>query len=222
MWHDGSRDADMKFVLHRCRFDGVENWGFARWHHDAHFYFVDCTFSRTMRDRAPFRVIYPINGGPVTDADRKRNAELEATNRWGNRAYFFNSHRDGGDYPWHRDNLAAAPGALRPAQITAKWTFGGKWDPEDPSGPAVRKVVAVDREITVTFGENVTVKGRPRLRLQDGTLAAYTQGSGTPALNFRRVSTGPGPAPTRFDFADGVILASEASARLRLAGANLP
>ena len=116
MWHDGSRDPAMKFVMRNCRFDGVEGWGFMRWHHDAQFFLIDCTFSQAMRDRAPYRVIYPINGTPATDADRKRNAELDATNIWGNRVYYSNVHREGGDYAWHKDNLAQAPNSPKPSQ----------------------------------------------------------------------------------------------------------
>src|ERR1043166_966731 len=58
VWHDGSKDKDMKFVLRRCTFDGVEGWNLARHHHDAQFYFLDCTFSKTMIDKPPFRVRY--------------------------------------------------------------------------------------------------------------------------------------------------------------------
>src|ERR1043165_9719229 len=50
MWHDGSRDPDMKFVLRHCRFDGVEGWRFARHHHDAMIFVLDSTFSKTLRD----------------------------------------------------------------------------------------------------------------------------------------------------------------------------
>jgi pectinesterase len=35
VWHDGSKDKDMKFVLRDCRFDGAEGWNLARHHHDA-------------------------------------------------------------------------------------------------------------------------------------------------------------------------------------------
>ncbi|MBI5769185.1 MAG: hypothetical protein HZA93_15435 [Verrucomicrobia bacterium] len=220
MWHDGSRDPDMKFVMRRCRFDGVENWGFARWHHDAHFYFVDCTFSQAMRDRAPYRVIYPLNGGEATDADRKRNAELAATNVWGYRAYFHHSHREGGDYAWHQDSLAKAPGAPRPEQITAKWTFAGKWDPENPTGPAVKTISTAGNEITVTFSEPVTVKGQPLLMLSDSSAADYKSGSGTDTLVFTTANAY--AAPTRIDFNGGAIIATEAAAAIRFASAALP
>src|SRR5580765_4723490 len=63
MWHDGSKNKDMKFVLRDCKFDGTNGWVLARHHLDAQFYFLDCAFAKTMVDRPPRRVIYPLSGG---------------------------------------------------------------------------------------------------------------------------------------------------------------
>ncbi len=104
IWHDGSPDADMKFVLRNCRFDGagdVPSWILARHHRDAQFFLLDCNFSKTLSNRPPQRVIYPLNHGVPSEADVKRNRDLDSSNIWGERAYFYNCHRDGGDYPWH-------------------------------------------------------------------------------------------------------------------------
>ncbi len=220
MWHDGSRDQDMKFVMRNCKFDGAEGWRFARHHHDAAIYVLDSTFSNTMRDQQPKRVIYPLNGGTPTEADTKRNKDADPTNIWGERFYYFNVHRDGGDFAWHHDNLATAPGAPKPEQITAKWTFAGKWDPENKTGPAVREISGNAKELTVTFGESVTVKGHPRLTLKNGAFADYTRGSGTNTLVF--TASTEGATPAKFDFSGGAIVASEASSALRLASAGLP
>src|SRR5206468_2562334 len=105
-------------------------WNLARHHHDAQFYFLDCTFSQTMTDRPPFRVIYPLNGATPGEADIKRNKDLDKSNLWGERSYFWNCHRDGGDFAWHSNNLSAATNSPTPEQITAAWTFAGKWNPE--------------------------------------------------------------------------------------------
>lgn len=43
---------------------------------------------------------------------------------WGKRVYYQNCHRAGGDYAWHKDNLA-----INPASITVAWTFDGRWNP---------------------------------------------------------------------------------------------
>lgn len=222
MWHDGSRDPDMKFVMVRCRFEGPENFRLARHHHDAMFFFLDCSFSHAMRDAAPYRVIYPINGTEATDADRKKNRELDATNRWGERAYFFNSHREGGDYAWLKDNLASAPGAPKREQITAKWTFAGAWDPERTDGP---KIVSVEPngsgKIEVTFSEPVTVKGRPRLTFANGISGEFADGSGTKALQFT-IEAGRNNAKPKLDLNGGAIIACEAGAAVRVADAQMP
>ena len=210
LWQDGSKDRDMKFVLRNCTFDGVEGWTLARHHHDAQFYWLDCVFSKSMIDRAPYRVIYPIGDKPATEADVKRNAELEKTNRWGERSYFHNCRRDGGAYAWHADNLASAPSSPKPEQITAAWTFAGSWDPERTEGPRIRGTEARDGTIAVTFDERVTVKGKPHLVLPGGAFAEYASGSGTDTLLF----TGIGKWES-IDLNGGAIIASEASAALR-------
>jgi pectinesterase len=175
LWHDGSKNRDQKFVLRNCKFDGVDGWNLARHHHDAAFYLLDCTFSKSMSDRPPFRVRYPIGDKPTTQGDIDRNAELDKTNRWGERAYFFNCHRDGGDYKWHADNLATAEGSPKREEITAKWTFGQTWDPEGTVGPVLAAVAQRDGRTIYKFEEPVTVRGNR---------ANYVSGSGSETLTF--------------------------------------
>jgi len=220
-WHDGSKDKDMKFVLKNCRFDGTNGWNLARHHHDAQFYYLDCEFAKTMSDRAPFRVIYPLNNATPTEADTQRNRDLDKSNIWGERAYFFNCHREGGDYAWMTNNLSAAPGSPKPEQITAAWTFADKWDPERESGPAIQKVAMNGNQVLVTYDENVTVKGSPRLAWQDGKVASYAAGSGSQTLVFSGPS-GMKEAPASLELNGGHIVATEAAATLRNASLALP
>jgi len=221
IWHDGSKDKDMKFVLRNCRFDGVDNWILARHHHDAQFFLIDCTFSKAMRDRPPYRVVYPIAGDKPSPTDAKRNRDLDASNIWGERAYFYNCHRVGGDYPWFTNNLSSAPGAPQPEQITAAWTFAGKWDPERKTGPMVQTINSQDKQITLVFSEDVTVKGKPRLVLHGGGFAEYASGSGGDALVFT-VPEGKHGQVVAVDLHGGAIIASEASAAIRAAELALP
>jgi pectinesterase len=216
VWHDGSKDKDMKFVLRDCRFDGAQGWNLARHHHDAQFFFLDCRFSKTMIDQPPFRVIYPLGGGTPGESDIARNKDLDKSNVWGERAYFYNCHCAGGDYAWLADNLTAAPGAPKPEQITAAWTFAGTWNPENPFGPAIRNIYVSTNQIRVEFTENVTVKGRPRLKLQNGTFLNYISGSGTDTLFFNS-SEDAAMYLAAVDLNGGAIIASEAGATLRLA-----
>jgi pectinesterase len=223
MWHDGSRDKDMKFVMVGCRFDGPENFRLARHHHDAMLFFIDSTFSKNMRDIAPYRVLYPTNGGPATEENKKKNKELDHSNIWGERAYYFNSHRDGGDFAWHKDNLSTAPDSPTREQITAKWTFAGTWDPERTDGP---RVVSVEPQAAgkcvVTFSEPVTAKGKPRLALAKGEFAELVGGSGTNKLEFSAATAPASAAKPTLDLNGGAIVASEAGATVRLAEAKMP
>ena len=224
IWHDGSNHRDKKFVLRHCTFDGPPGWYLARRHHDAQFYLIDCTFSAAMRDKAPYRVIYPLDGGTPTEADKKRNADYDRTNVFGERAYFHNSHREGGDYAWHRDNLASAPGAPRPEQITAAWTFAHSWDPERSDSPRIislRHQAQPDKFI-VTFSEIVTVRGKPRLMFANGDAAEFIGGSGTNSLEFSSPNAAFGGTVPRLDFNGGAIFSTEAGAALRLAAGEIP
>jgi pectinesterase len=224
IWHDGAHNADKKFVLLNCAFDGPPDWLLARRHHDAQFYLIDCTFSATMRDRAPYRVIYPLGGGPPTAADRKRNAEYDRTNLHGDRAYFHHSRRAGGDFAWHRDNLAAAPSAPRPEQITAAWTFTHSWDPERTDAPRVvqlRHQAQPDR-LMLTFSETVTVRGYPRLVFANGDAAEFLGGSGTNTLEFSSLHAAFGGTTPHLDLDGGAIFSTEAGVHIRMATLTLP
>ncbi len=221
IWHDGSKNQDMKFVLRNCRIDGADHWILARHHRDAQFFLLDCTFSKTMRDVPPKRVVYPLEGDKPSETDATKNRNLDASNIWGERAYFFNCHRDGGDYAWHKDNLSTAPGAPTPQQITAAWTFAGTWDPEQKRGPVIQKVDQQNGQVAVTFNEGVTVKGKPRLVLKSGGFANYASGSGSNTLLFA-ASAGHHSAVKKMDLQGGAIVASEAAATLRIADVSFP
>ena len=114
IWHDGSNNRDQKFVIRYSSFDGVPGFPLGRHHRDAAIYLLDCMFSRSMADRPIYLPDSP-NSRPWI---------------WGARHYFYNSHREGGDYDWFKDNLAEAEGRPSPDAIDAKWTFAGRWDPE--------------------------------------------------------------------------------------------
>lgn len=112
IWHDGSRNPDAKTVLVNCSFEGFSGFRLGRFHRDAQFYLLHCRFAANMADED----IYVAASSPGL--------------LWGRRVYYFNCHRTGGDYAWHRDNLAAAPGAPAADQVTPAWLFKGRWEPE--------------------------------------------------------------------------------------------
>lgn len=113
LWHDGSAARNQRFVIVNSTFDGRSGFPLGRNHLDGQFFLLHCRFSANMADRPFFRP--PSSPAPW---------------KWGDRHYFFDCHRDGGDYPWFADNLSAAEGSPLPEQITAPWTFDNKWDPE--------------------------------------------------------------------------------------------
>lgn len=221
IWHDGSKDRDMKFVIRDCKFDGAGNWILARHHHDAQFYLLDCKFTRSMRDFPPKRVIYPLENDKPSPADAEKNRNLDASNIWGERNYFYDCHRNGGDYAWFADNLSSAPGSPKPEQITASWTFAGKWNPENKDGPKIIGVKREGEEIVITFSENVTVKGRPQLKLSGKIVADYVSGSGTNKLIFAAPQND-GTKVSALRLNGGSIIACEASVKIRSADLSLP
>jgi Glycosyl hydrolases family 43/Pectinesterase/Beta xylosidase C-terminal Concanavalin A-like domain len=125
IWHDGSRDRDQKLVVRHSRFDGIPNFPLGRNHRDAQFYVLDSEFSPNLADRA----IYP--------------AAAPDPRYWGERYYYASARAEGGKYTWLADNLEAAEGAPRDEEITAEWTFGGRWDPA--ALPAVLPHAAIPR-----------------------------------------------------------------------------
>ena len=127
--------------------------------------------------------------------DPKKEQQVTDAIRWGERCYYFNCHRAGGDLAWHRDNLATAEGAPAPEQITPAWTFAGRWDPGDRSPPALARATMTDGGVTLTWSEDVTVQGRPRVRLKSGATAVYASGSGSSTLVFRPSGSAPAPIP---------------------------
>jgi len=114
IWHDGDTAENQKFVLRNCFFDGVSGFPLGRFHREAQFYLIDCTFSANMADRDIFF------------APSKPPRVL----KWGeDRHYFYNCHSEGINFDWFKDNISEAKENPNPEEINALWTFNGKWDP---------------------------------------------------------------------------------------------
>jgi pectinesterase len=220
VWHEGMSNPDMKFVLRSCRFDGATGFNLGRHFVDAQFYFLDCKFSVKMKNKPIYRLIYPLNNTRSTEEDIQRNADLDKQNLWGERSFFYNCHRDGGDFDWFRNNLSSASGSPRPEQITAEWTFGGKWNPENRAGPVIQQMRVIGRQLALNFSEPVTVKGKPRVKMSGSGVADYVSGSGMDTLLFGLASDSGGEARA-LDLNGGAITACEASATLRPADLSL-
>ncbi|RPI02662.1 MAG: pectin esterase [Ignavibacteriae bacterium] len=127
IWHDGDAEKSQKFVIRYSSFDGVQGFPLGRNHRDGQIFLLDCRFSKTMADTP---IYWP--------------AGSRTTWIWGDRHYFYNCHRDGGDYAWFKDNLETAENSPKENEVTAKWTFDGKWDPEETI-PSVLPMVFLPR-----------------------------------------------------------------------------
>jgi pectinesterase len=111
IWHDGSVNPDSKTVLVNCSFNGYDGFMLGRYHRDAQFFLVDCSFAKNMKDTAIYLV-------PTKNKIQ-----------WGHRVYYSNCHREGGsDFSWYADNL---PAGLTGKDITVRWLFGDRWLPEE-------------------------------------------------------------------------------------------
>lgn len=117
VWHAGGYEEDQKFVIVNSSFDGVKGFKLARHHYEAQFYFIDCDFSANMADKPIYRVTYE---------DTTRNRPFN----WGKRYYFYNASGEGSKYSWLKNNLKTAENSPSVNEITPRWTFDGKWDPE--------------------------------------------------------------------------------------------
>ena len=118
LWHDGSKDENMKLVVVNSKIDGISGYYLGRRHYDAQFYIIDTEISGNMSNAPIFRVTY---------SDTSRNKP----NLWGDRYYFYNTECIGKDLEldWLKDNLSEAAGSPAREEITPVWTFNGEWDP---------------------------------------------------------------------------------------------
>lgn len=118
LWHDGELAEQQKLVVRDSQFDGVAGFMLGRRHYDGQFYLINNRYSANMADKPIFRHTYP------TEPERDR------ANLWGDRYYFSYDDNSAAIYPWLAANLAQHPAALTAEQITARWTFDNRWDPE--------------------------------------------------------------------------------------------
>ncbi len=111
IWHDGSDVQSSKTVLINCKFTGDDGFKLGRYHRDAQFYLLNCSFAKNMADAEIYWV----------PSKEKRDSL-----KWGNRIYYYNCKTKGGDYSWHKNNLPANFGIN---DYNIPWVFDYKWNP---------------------------------------------------------------------------------------------
>lgn len=115
LWHDGRGDPDKKLVIVDSKFDAKVPTHLGRYHHDSQFYLVHCQLSKNILDQ---NISYAYTDKVLDPCP------------WGLRTYYWVCWREGGHSGWLADNLRTAPGAPEYHTVTARWTFGDRWDPE--------------------------------------------------------------------------------------------
>lgn len=141
IWHDGSKFEKSKTVLINCKFTGDDDFKLGRYHRDAQFYLLNCSFAKNMADADIYLV--PTNN----------------TLLWGRRVYYYNCKKDGGDYAWYKDNLPAGFGIN---DYNVPWVYDYKWNPA-PDKNAMAETgnqMAGGKNITDTVAENMLLYQR--------------------------------------------------------------
>lgn len=108
IWHDGSKYEKSKTVLLNCKFTGDDGFKLGRYHRDAQFYLLNCSFAKNMADADIYLV------------------PTATTLQWGKRVYYYNCKREGGDYAWYKNNLPADFGIN---EFNIPWVYDYKWNP---------------------------------------------------------------------------------------------
>jgi len=108
IWHDGSKYEKSKTVLLNCKFSGDDGFKLGRYHRDAQFYLLNCSFAKNMADADIYLV------------------PTENKLQWGRRVYYYNCKKEGGDYAWYKNNLPTDFGIN---DFTEAWVFDNKWNP---------------------------------------------------------------------------------------------
>jgi PelA/Pel-15E family pectate lyase len=105
IWHDGTGTENAKTVLKNCTFVGDKGYKLGRFHRDAQFYLINCTFSKDMADADIYQV--------------RKDTNLV----WGKRVNYFNCHTESGDFAWHKNNIDKKTAKL----INRDWTLKERW-----------------------------------------------------------------------------------------------
>lgn len=115
IWHDGRGDKSQKLVVKDSYFDAKSPTPLGRYHHDSQFYLLNCHLTRQILDS---NISYAYTDKVLDPCP------------WGQRTYYYNCWREGGQSGWLNNNLDTADGHPEYHTVTALWTFNGRWDPE--------------------------------------------------------------------------------------------
>lgn len=144
IWHDGSKNQQSKSVFFNCKFTGDDGFKLGRYHRDAQFFLVDCKFAKNMADVD----IYQKAANPPN------------TIQWGKRVYYFNCHKEGGDFSWHQNNF---PANLGVNDMNVPWVYDYKWKPATGNftdDTILEKATIIKQNVYDTIAENMLLYQR--------------------------------------------------------------
>lgn len=116
IWHDGRGDKHQKLVIKDSWFDAKRPTPLGHYHHDSQFFLMNCRLSSQILDQ---NISYAYTDKVLDPCP------------WGQRAYYYNCHREGGDSGWLKNNIEKSEEKPDFHGVTALWTFNNKWDPEN-------------------------------------------------------------------------------------------
>jgi pectinesterase len=172
IWHAAPTNPNQKFVLQNCNFESADSFYLARHHYDAQFYFLNCIFPAFMRNKAIEHVSYP-------ESPEKNRPYL-----YGDRYYFYNCSRNGGNYPWFSNNLNQWPKGVTSDSITVEWTFDRQWNPVDSTPLKPQAIEQINNSLVITFNELVMATRETIIKSRSGKTFKYYKGNGRHKLEF--------------------------------------
>ena len=204
VWHAGITDRNQKMVIKNSSFDGVEHFFLGRHHYDAQLFLINCRFTEKLADK------------PIYQKDYPKNPAKEKPYIYGDRHYYYDCQKEGGNYAWLANNLHEYAQKIKPEQLTSGWTFDGKWQPESDESPALIQTEIVHQQLFLEFDQPLTVRGAVVLETATGKKLEFYKGKGRSTLIF----TSEKPLSKKdlkgkFKILSGTILASTASSNER-------
>jgi pectinesterase len=144
LWHEVAAGTTQKFTVRNGKFNSdngyTGNFKLMNANNSSglgtRFILLDCIFSRNCNSEGTFT-----------------------------ESYFYNCHGGSGDTSWFANNLTKLASGLTQGQVTAKWTFDNKWDPESEM-PSVLPMSTVPQPWTGAYDLNANglqlkwIKGR--------------------------------------------------------------
>ena len=125
-----------------------------------------------------------MSNKPIEHVVYKDEPERNRPYFYGDRYYFYNCHRSGGDYSWFKNNVNTWPEGVTPGGINASWTFDGKWNPEESSSLKISGYNFTGKDLYLYFDELVGINGKVVMKTPTGKVLNFDMGRGRDTVKF--------------------------------------